>query len=141
MEKSSKDFSIQDITVTERGKTILLNELQDLTRFQRVTVKVKVIQVDKPIKVANGKTKQDIAVGDTTATAGLTVWESDIGSLEENTSYQLQGMMVQEYRGTKFLSTSKQNCHITKIDDVSTVAEDTEQHKVPAHHTSRMLVS
>jgi hypothetical protein len=67
--------------------------------------------------------KQDIVVADATATARLTVWE-EVGSLEEMQSYKLSGIMVREYSGKNFLSTSKENSTITKIDDIGPVVDE-----------------
>ena len=38
----------------------------------------------------------------------------------------MQGMMVREFRGKKFLSTSKEDCIIKKIDDIGSVEESSE---------------
>ena len=43
--------------------------------------------------------------------------------LRDMQSYQLCGMMVQEYRGTRFLSTSRNNSWIEKHNDMGTYAQ------------------
>ena len=89
------------------GKLIKLEEVQCLVPFQRVSCEVKVVDVDSVMEVSGGKKKQDVLVGDSTGVARVTVWESEIGKLKEGESYKLTGMMVREFKGKKFLSTSK----------------------------------
>ncbi len=86
---------------------MVLKELGDLVQFQRITVSVKAIRIQEPTEVAGGKKRQDILVGNSTATARLTIWEKEIGNMEEGKSYRVCGRVVREYRGTKLLSTSK----------------------------------
>ena len=87
---------------------------------------MKALRVDDPIQVTGGKKKQDIIVGDSTGTARLTLWENEIGSIKEDNSYKLNGMTVREYRGIRFLSTSKDNSHILEVDDIGSVQEEEE---------------
>ena len=49
---------------------------------------MKVVDVDAVMEVSDGKQKQDVLVGDSTGAAGVTVWESEIGKLEEGGSLQ-----------------------------------------------------
>ena len=112
---------------------ILLEQLPQLKTFQRVSVAVKVLQIEEPIEVNGGKRKQDILVGDSSATTRFTVWEDEIRALKEKQSYQVCGVVVCEYRGTRFLSTSKDNSCIEKIEDIGTVSTD-EQLKSPDDH-------
>ena len=44
--------------------------------------------------------------------------------MKQMQSYRLSGMRVREYRDTKFLSTSKDNSKITKIDNIGPVLEE-----------------
>ena len=101
----------------------ILEELPQLTQFQLVTVLVKVICIDEPIEVPGGKMKQDVQVGDSTATARVTLWEKEIGKVIVGKSYRLRGMVVREYQGVKFLSTAKENSEIEETDDVGPVKE------------------
>lgn len=69
---------------------------------------MKAVDVDAVMEVSAGKKKQDVLVGDSTGVARVTVWESEIGKLEEGGSYRLTGMIVREFKGKKFLSTSRE---------------------------------
>ena len=129
VEKSEKSFDVQprDLADKKFGKVIVLEELGELEQFQRITVSVKVICVQEPSEVGNGKKKQDIIAGDSTGTAHVTIWEKEIGTMEEGKSYRLSGMVVREYGGMKFLSISKDNSAIEEIDDIGVVKEDANQ--------------
>ena len=124
VQRSDKAFSVESVVDKKNGKRILLNELPDLMPYERVSVAVKALRVEDPMEVTGGKRKQDIIIGDSSATTRLTVWEKEIGSIEVKKSYQLHGMVVKEYRGTRCLSTSKDNAHIAEIDDIGAVNEE-----------------
>ena len=124
-ERSGKKFPV---TKDKKcGDAVELSRLQTLAAFQRVVVKVKVVQVDEAMEVSQGK-KQDIVVGDASGTARLTVWETEIGKMKEEQSYCLSGIMVREFQG-KNLSTSKEISKIEEIDDIGDieVAEEEEE--------------
>ena len=70
--------------------------------------------------------KQDVVVGDSSGTARLIVWGKEI---EEVRSYRLSGMMVREFRGKKFLSTSKEMSAIERISDIGVVEEEEDESK------------
>ena len=80
-------------------KVTVLGELNKLVTYQRVSVEVKALHVEDVMEVSGGKRKQDIISGDSSGCTRLTVWEGEIGKVEEDESYRLSGMMVQEYRG------------------------------------------
>ena len=50
----------------------------------------------------------------------------EFGTVQENCSYHLSGMMVCEYQGKKYLSASKASCKIEGIDDIGDVEVDDE---------------
>lgn len=103
------------------GKSVSLGELPTLAPFQRVVCEVKVLCVEEEMAVSGGMRKQDVMVSDSTGTGRLTVWEVDIGKMEEGKCYRLNGVMVREFRKKKFLSTAKENCKIEMIDDIGVV--------------------
>ena len=65
--------------------------------------------MEEPAIVGQGMKKQDLLIGDSTGTARLALWETEVGTMEEEGSYRLGGLMVREFRKQKFLSTSKQS--------------------------------
>ena len=116
VEKSKKVFHVKKETADKR--IIQLSELEEIPEFTRVTVEVKVEQTDDPMEVAGAKNKQDLWVGDKSGTTRVTLWEDEIGKMEKGKSYRLIGMFPREFKGKKYLSTSRQNTTIEEIDDI-----------------------
>ena len=137
VEVSAKRFDVSSISNMKYGKAITLDQLPDLAQFQRVNVAVKALHVDDHIEVTGGKRKQDILVGDSTRTARLTLWENEIWSMKENNSYKLNGMVVCEYCGVRFLSTSRENSHIVEVDDIGSI--HTEEEEVPLNSNTSTI--
>ena len=52
------------------------------------------------------KIKQDVIIKDKSGAAKLTVWDEDVNTMTVGKSYKLTGMLVREYLGNKYLSTS-----------------------------------
>ena len=52
------------------------------------------------------------------------MWESEIGMVEVGKSYSLNDIIVREFWGMKFLSTSKDKSRIESISDNGEVAEE-----------------
>ena len=100
---SDKEFDVSAISDAKYGETISLDQLPDLDQFQRVSVTVKALRVDDLQQIPSGKMKQDVLVGDSTRTARLTLWEEEIGSMDDNSSYQLKGVTVRQFKGKRFL--------------------------------------
>ena len=50
--------------------------------------------------------------------------EGEIGKMTADLSYRLSGMMVREFRGKKFLSTSKEYSQIEEIKDIGDVEDE-----------------
>ena len=124
---SDKEFDASAIPNAKYGETISLDQLPDLEQFQRVSVTIKALRVDDPQQIPTGKMKQDIIIGDSTGTTRLTLWEEEIGSMDEDSSYQLKGVTVRHFRGKRFLSTSKGISCIIKADDIGSVDEQEEE--------------
>ena len=123
VEKSTKEFNVQ-ANSGGGGKVICLNEIEKLVNFQRVTCDVKVLSVERPVEVPGGKHKQDVVIADASGTVKLTVWENEIDKMEEENCYRISGVVVREFKEKKFLSTSKQDSFIEKIEDLGDVQED-----------------
>jgi hypothetical protein len=91
---SQKEFDVSALASMMYGQTISLDQLPDLPQFHWVSVTIKALRVDDPVQIPTGKMKQDVIVGDNTGTTRLTLWEEDIGSMEQGNSYKLQGVTV-----------------------------------------------
>ena len=55
------------------GKLVTLDKLEGMDEYERVTVVVKVVQVDDAVEVAGGRRKQDVIVGDSMKSGRVTV--------------------------------------------------------------------
>lgn len=73
------------------------------------------------------KKKQDLVIADSSGSARLTVWEEVIGKVVKGKSYRFIGMMVREFKGRKFLSTSKTDSKVEEIGDIGEVEVDEEE--------------
>ena len=116
IEQSEMKFDISDMDTLGSDK-ISLSELST-KEYDRVTVKVKIIRINKPEKVGKNKTKQDVAVSDPTGVANLTLWESDINTLKIDQSYQLNRLIVRTYKGKRMLSLSAGVTSVIEIEDI-----------------------
>ncbi len=124
LEKSRKVFEVQKQAVGEG--TLQLKDMENVSDFSRMNVKVKVLRVERPMEIGGGgKKKQDVVIADASANSRLTVWEEEIGQLEKGKSYSLTGMLVREFNGKKYLTTAKQNSLIeVEGEDVGDVQEE-----------------
>lgn len=125
--ESKKVFDIPEGAGKRIGREITLNQLNSVPLFHRVTLVAKAIHVEEVVEVSGGKKKQDILIGDSTGTARFTIWEGEIGNVEEGGSYRLGGVMVREFRARKFLSTAKDNSHIEPIADIGEVIQQSSE--------------
>ena len=127
IELSPTKYNIKDLE-TIGSKEITLEDLDSCSEYEKVTVKVKVNHLDTPVIVSGGKRKQNVIIADTTGSATLTLWESDIGKLQEDESYHLIKLIVRIYQDQHYLSFPMSGATIHHIDDLQNVIEaDTQQ--------------
>ena len=79
---------------TVGSQEIQLNELSEQDEYDKVTIKAQIIKVNEPQKFGPGNLKQDVIIADSTATAKLMLWESDVNMLLETKSYQMSRKIV-----------------------------------------------
>ena len=79
------------------------------------------------VEVTGGKKKQDLIVGDASGSCRCTLWEADIDRLEDEQCYRLKELMVKEFRGEKYLSSTKEQSAIEEIGDIGDVEEEDEE--------------
>ena len=94
--------------------------------------------MERPIEVPGGKQKQDITIGDSSGTLKFTVWQEEIDTMEEDVSYRISGVVVREFKGKKFLSTSKQDSFIEEIEGIGDVEEEGEDDQNENEHDYRV---
>lgn len=92
---------------TQSISFIYLNQLYDLSVFDIVGVKIKVIHVDDPVTVSTGKTKREVIISDSTAISSITVWDNDINCFKEGACYQLDNVVIKSYKGKRPLSSNE----------------------------------
>ena len=123
---SPKKFAVSSLQYKDdTPTTITLSNLETTNVYERVTVNVKVQTITTPISVPGGKKKQEIYVADSTGVGKVTLWEKDIGQLQESVCYSLKGFMVKEYASSKFLSMSKNGSEVGQIPDIGQVKDVT----------------
>ena len=110
IKKSTREF---DNIVQVKTREIAVKELPDLPDFQKVSVTIKVMQVNEKTKIKEGLYKQDVIIADVTAYCRLTLWQEDIGKMEVNKSYNLKDVMVKSYNKSKYLTSKIQHCNYT----------------------------
>ena len=99
-----------------------LNQLNDLDEYDRVTVKVKVVEIQATEIVGKGKQKQEVIIADATASAKLTLWE-DVNTLELYHSYHFSRVLIRSFKGIRYLSLPTDGATIAEIDDIGDVLE------------------
>ena len=106
--------------VAERSSnTITLDSLSQCQDYENVNVSIKVLDNDAPVEVKTGLVKQDLTVADETGTARLTLWQSDISSLDVGKSYKLEALSVRSYNGMKYLTPPKSGWKYDVCDDIN----------------------
>ena len=103
IEPSRTQFDVPDLK-TAGSSVIQLDKVNQLPQHERVTIKVSVVKVNEPQTVPGGKVKQDVVVVDSTAKATVTLWESNIGLLKQQKSYQLSRLEIRSYEGKQYLA-------------------------------------
>ena len=119
---SDKNFTIPPSTLAE---TVPLSQVQKLPKHTRITVEVKVRSVTEPKYIDSKKLKlQELVVADSSGAVRLSIWENEIGSMEQAESYHIENVTIREYSGQRFISTSPQKSEIIPIEDIGPVDAD-----------------
>ena len=106
------------------GGEVSLAELTEVSNFQKICVRVKIMAVKESETVRNALVKQDCIVADASASCKLVLWEEHINCFEEGVSYKLSGLIVRTYNGKKYLSIPKDSSFdFEVIDDVGATEE------------------
>ena len=140
VEHSPRKFDSQQCIQAE-AECSPLEMLQQAFLFQRFTTKAKVVRIHDAIQVAGGKLKQEIVIADSSATATLTLWETDVGAVKLDGTYCFSNLVVKTFQGKKELS-APQDATITTAEDISDVAEeaDSAHDDDPTHHMDNIEV-
>lgn len=125
IQKSSKDIDNSKIYNNQTEPPVFINvsEIFNTPSFQRICVKVKVINLKPPIHITGERLKQDITIADATGVIRLYVWEQQVNTLKLNQSYSLQQYMGREFSSQKYLTTPRDGSQIVAIEDIGEVAQ------------------
>ena len=120
---SSEDqIVIEDQELNVLGSPLIsLKDLAKFNEFDRVTVRVTVIEMQEPRTVSNSKVKQDIMLADESDCVPFTLWGADVNLLKEGLSYQLNRIEYRPYNGRPQLSFPKFGASILEIDKLPNV--------------------
>ena len=121
--QSPKKFEV-DPTEFDEKIPVNLKDLADFSVYDRVTVLVKVHTVFDQVDAGKFK-KQDVLVVDNTGTTTVTLWENNIGDLQEDSSYCLESFVVREFASKKYITKGKSNSLIKQIADIGEVLYQT----------------
>ena len=130
LQSPKKNFDVGNIDLaTIDTKNITLDQLDELSDYQRVTVAVKAIRVDEPVHVVGGKRKQEILLSDSSGKSKFTLWEGDIGKISDGESYTLRNVTVWSYNGRKYLAMPRENAAVETVSDIGSVHPEEEDEK------------
>ena len=110
--ESSKEIDAPEVDIAEETMSTNLINLTNLQNFQKVVVRIKVLDVSDVVMVTGGKRKKDVVVADHSATSKVTLWEEDIDKLEEEQSHTLTNFVVREYNSLTYLSKPQEGATI-----------------------------
>ena len=116
IEASQLKFDVPDLK-TAGSSIIRLSQLPDIPENERVTIRVSVHRVNAPQTVGSNKTKQDVIVADETAKATVVLWGTDVETLKQGKSFQLNRLEVRKYLGKRQLSFPS----VTSVDEISDI--------------------
>ena len=82
---SPKKFTVGDVSAIGNSQ-IELKDLNQRNVYDKIGIRGKVVRVQDPMKVSGGYTKQDVTLADATSVARVTLWEADVGRMEDGKS-------------------------------------------------------
>jgi len=101
VDESGESFNV------EVNDKVPLSSVSSLEDYTSVTVSALVNNVELPTEVSKGLTKQDVYISDGDTSMKLSLWEQDVGMLNEGMTYILRDLTVRSFRDVKYLSFSK----------------------------------
>ena len=123
---SPKKFSLEQPSAAHTKQVELCN-INHISVGQTVEVLCKVVTVSPPqdIKSKAGREVklQNVTVADAKASTKLTLWEDQVGQLNEGATYRMTNLKVRQYNLLKSLSASIDST-FTEEDDIGAVKSD-----------------
>ena len=103
---------------------IKLVTIQDMAEYSTVTVDTKVLHIEDPVQLLDGRSKQDLMISDGTQYIKLTLWEAEVGKFKKYQCYRLSNLLIHEFRGEKYITTRKEGSKIEDIPDMTNVTNE-----------------
>ena len=96
-----KSHSVFNVSKDKGAKkaVALIDTIEDLSQYQRVTVEGKVVELNKIKKVSGNL---NLVVAESSESIRITIWQQMTGEVEKNKPYCFKQMMVQCSRGRNF---------------------------------------
>ena len=125
---STKTFDLSN-NINAQPTPVTLAEVHKMSEYSKVTTVVKVLSKEEPVKLENGKTKQEVVVADSSGVMIVTLWEEKLDVLVISKSYKLTDFMIQDFNMTKNLMLHRQGSNI-EVADIGPVQEHTQHLKL-----------
>ena len=123
--QSYSKFEVSPTMFDETDDSMAIDKIPRLVNYQRVSVKVKGIGEEDAIVVKKGLIKHDYIIADRTGSCKIVTWEDNVGLLQDGNCYELSGLMIRAFKGTKYHSIP--NVTIKNVDDIEEVDNGTVQ--------------
>ena len=112
--------------IASASKIVTLSSLESLDVFQKVTINIKVVELNDETQVVS-RVKRDVSVADESGTARVSIWEGNVNAMEKDRRYCLKNFMVREYQSTRYLTMAKEGSEIIPIENIGAVAEQADR--------------
>ena len=87
---SSIEESQESFTIRPVNKDLQLAAIAGMNDYEIITVRGEVHEIDSPIEVGNGLTKQDVLISDGVSSMKVTFWEENVGKVEPCKQYRFR---------------------------------------------------
>ena len=126
--KSGSKFDVKPSEYDTQVTRVNLEDLPLLERYQKVHINIKVTKVRPPVTTGQDVIRhiQKITVADETGQTTLQLWEEDVNTLQEGSSYELKNISVSEYYQEKYLTFATDSI-ARNIEDIGSVMYDAEE--------------
>lgn len=126
---STKTFDLSN-DIDAQLTPVTLAEVHKMSEYSKVTTVVKVLSKHEPVKLQNGKTKQEVVVADSSGVMTVTLWEEKLDVLVVSKSYKLTDFMIRDFNMSKNLMLCRQGSNIKEVADIGPVQENTKHLKL-----------
>ena len=116
--KSPKKIDTSKIHLS--SEPIALFELDAKDEYEKISVKVKVLEEIKITEVSQNRKVQELLIADSSASTVCSIWQASIGTMKCGKCYHLENFMVRDF-GQRHISQTVEGSKITEIEDIGPV--------------------